>query len=338
MSRYAIRRDVFGPYETIVLEDTRGGAKAVIARQGAILLSWRVPFGGAMVDVTDGYASPEEFTIRKGGRAWIMAPFSNRLDNGKYEFGGRFHYLGITDPVKRVILHGFLWSIVCDVAEEEATDAMACVTLTTQAIRPGAFDGYFFAVNLAVTFTMNASRLEVRLAARNVGDTDAPFGCGWHPYFKTSPNGINHLKLSIPCRTVMMADDRLLPLPGPAAYCPIDQAPEVDFRPGRPNDGNVLGTRVIDRGFADLQADADGWIRTRVEDPINGMAISVFQERGLMHAFTGDTLPTRPRGALALEPIEFMTNAFNRPECREAITLRPGRTRKFRFGAEVESR
>jgi aldose 1-epimerase len=61
----------------------------------------------------------------------------------------------------------------------------------------------------------------------------------------------------------------------------------------------------------------------------------VFQERGLMHVFTGDTLARRPRGALALEPVEFMTNAFNRPECREALALAPGAERSFRFGVEV---
>ena len=67
------------------------------------------------------------------------------------------------------------------------------------------------------------------------------------------------------------------------------------------------------------------------------MKITVFQERGLMHVFTGDTLGRRPRNALALEPIEVLTNAFNRPECRDAITLAPGAERSFRFGVEVAS-
>ena len=54
-----------------------------------------------------------------------------------------------------------------------------------------------------------------------------------------------------------------------------------------------------------------------------------------MHAFTADTVARDVRRAVALEPMECMADAFNRPECSDAIALAPGATRHFRCGIEV---
>lgn len=336
MARFTISTGKFGDNDTVILQDSASGAKAVFAKRGATLLTYHVPFKGKLVDITDGYATPEEFAIRKGGRAWIMAPFSNRVDDGKYNFDGKAHDLGVTDEKNRVILHGFVNNIMCDVTAQQADDRQARVTFTTSALRPGAFAGYPFSVDVSITYTLTGNRLDVEITGKNVGKEDAPFGCGWHPYFKTGENGINSLELSIPAATtIAVVEKRLLPLPGKDAYVSLDKAPQLDFRPNRPAGGNVLGTRVIDSAFTDLKPDADGWIRTRLFDPANGMTITVFQERGLMHVFTGDPLPFRPRHSVAMEPVECMTNAYNRPECAKAVLLPAGSHRTFRFGVEV---
>jgi len=129
MARFAISRGMFGTCGTVILEDTGGGSRAVFARLGATLLGFHIPLGSELFDVTDGFATPEELAQARGGRAWIMAPFSNRIDDGKYEFGGRLHDLGLEDPKKRVILHGFVKRILCDVAAEQADDAAAPLSL-----------------------------------------------------------------------------------------------------------------------------------------------------------------------------------------------------------------
>ena len=56
-----------------------------------------------------------------------------------------------------------------------------------------------------------------------------------------------------------------------------------------------------------------------------------------MHAFTADTVSRDARRAVALEPMECMADAFNRPECAEAMRLEPGAERRFRCGVEIES-
>jgi aldose 1-epimerase len=55
-----------------------------------------------------------------------------------------------------------------------------------------------------------------------------------------------------------------------------------------------------------------------------------------MHAFTADTASRDVRRSVALEPMESMANAFDRPDCADAIRLLPGAERRFRCGVEIE--
>ena len=45
-------------------------------------------------------------------------------------------------------------------------------------------------------------------------------------------------------------------------------------------------------------------------------------------------VPADARRALAIEPVETMTDAFNRADCAAALRLAPGQSRCFAFGAE----
>ncbi|MFH0911287.1 MAG: aldose epimerase [Planctomycetota bacterium] len=337
MARFAVQRKSFGRFETLRLVDTATAAEAAFALFGATLLSYRIPHKGRLLDVTDGFQTPEELESGRGGRAWIMAPFSNRVEGARYVFEGEAHQMPVTDPARNAILHGFVHGVTFDVPDEHADDDSARALFATSALRPGAFPGYPFAVDVTVTVGLSDAGLSLEIAGKNVGDRNAPFGCGWHPYFRTSEEGIDRLRLSIPCTQRIELDPFYIPLEGRAAYAPVESAPELDFRPRRPGDGNVIGGRKLDTAFAGLVPDPDGWIRTVLEDPENGLRISVLQERGLLHAFTGDTLAARPRRAIALEPVAFLTNAFNRPDCQAALTLAPGRSASFRFGVETGS-
>jgi aldose 1-epimerase len=43
------------------------------------------------------------------------------------------------------------------------------------------------------------------------------------------------------------------------------------------------------------------------------------------------------RRSVALEPMESWADAFNRPDCADAIRLEPGAERRFACGVEIES-
>ena len=70
-----------------------------------------------------------------------------------------------------------------------------------------------------------------------------------------------------------------------------------------------------------------------MRSPSSGVELTLTQDAGLVHVFTGDTIGRDRRRAIAVEPVETLTDAFNRPDCAAAIRLEPGARRTF--GATV---
>ena len=224
--------------------------------------------------------------------------------------------------------HGFVRDADFHIDALDADDQRAQLVLTTST-RPQ--PGYPHAIDLAVSYILDAGGLTLEARMRNVGDSVAPCFFGWHPYFRVADATVGGWQLQIPAETLIRTGADLIALPGAEAYVELDDAPALDFRESR-----KIGDSILDQGYADLEADADGRIRTHLRDPASGFGIAVWQERGVMHAFTADTASRDARRAVALEPMECMADAFNRPECAEAIRLEPGAERLFRCGVEVE--
>ncbi|TPG11429.1 aldose epimerase [Rhodanobacter glycinis] len=328
--RYGAERARLGDQAIVVLTDHTGQRRVRIAQHGAALLGFEVPLGAATQDLADGYRDAAEVTSRAGSRFAIMAPFAGRIADARYDFDGHVQDLqpGVTGA-ERASRHGFVRDVDFDVIALVADEGRAQVTLGTTEIRPQA--GYPHAIDLEATFTLDAAGLTLEACMRNVGDRAAPCFFGWHPYFRLADGLVDGWQLQIPAQTLIRTGADLIALPGAAAYVALDDAPALDFRESR-----RLGDSILDQGYTDLEADADGRIRTRLRDPSSGLGIAVWQERGVMHAFTADTVSRNARRAIALEPMECMANAFNRPDCAQAVRLEPGAERRFRCGVEVE--
>jgi len=332
MSNFGVEEGRLGSLETLHLTDSGSGSSAVVARRGATLLSWDSAIvGGGNID---GYVDEDELVSQDGVRSGVMAPFSNRIRNGTYRFDGEQHDLlpGVPEGERR-IYHGFLREMDCDVVSADATDTDVRVHLATRKIRPGTFAGYPFAVDLEVTYILTGAGLTLKITGRNVGDRAAPYGSGWHPYFRVGTHDIDRLELHVPAQTAIRTDDELIPLDGERAFVPVAEH-------GRPIFGTpaVLGDAVIDAAYTDLVPDPDGVTRTRVRDPETGLALTIWQRGGnIMHLFTGDTVAREPRTSIALEPVELMTDAFNRPDCQDALTLLPGAQRDFVCGVDASA-
>lgn len=329
-TRYTARLGRLGDQDIVVLTDVDGGRCVRIARHGAALLGFEADVDGATRDLADGYADAAEIAHRAGSRFAIMAPFAGRVADARYDFDGQSQDL---DPgvagADRASRHGFVRDTDFEVASLAADDESARVTLRTSAIRPR--PGYPHAIDLAVKFTLDAVGLTLEACMRNVGDSAAPCFFGWHPYFRVADGEIDDWQLQIPAQTLIRTGADLIALAGAEAYVALDDAPALDFRESR-----RIGGSILDQGYTDLEADADGRIRTRLRDPASGFGIAVWQERGVMHAFTADTVSRDARRSVALEPMECMADAFNRPECAAAIRLEPGAERRFRCGVEID--
>lgn len=331
--RFRVTAGRFGGIAGVMLTDTVSGAYVVFGLRGATLLDWRTPFAGALLSLTDGYRSRTELSRQNGVRNGLMAPFTNRIAAGRYRFDHRDHDLlpGVAEG-ERLIYHGFLREMDLELCTAREGDDDAEVLFRTDAIQPGAFPGYPYALALDVLVRFGLHGLSLTVTATNLGHAPAPFAAGWHPYFCFGEEAIDRLELQVPAAQAIVAGADLLPLPGAAAYAPVEARPALDFRAGR-----VLGGAAIDVCLAALMADEDGLIRSRLRDPVRGCGLTVWQQGGLVHLFTGDTLERGARRSVAIEPVETMTDAFNRADCEAAIGLQPGASRSFRCGVQFEA-
>lgn len=332
MGTFSIETGALGAYATVALHDTQRNRRVRLAARGACLLGLDVRHHGVLQSLTDGYRDADELATRSGSRFAVLAPFANRIDDARYVFDGVAYDLAPGAPAPRGFRHGFVRDSVFSVVEQHADEHAASVTFAT-AIAPTMHPGYPFAIALTVRYTLAADGLTLTAGMRNTGPHAAPCFFGWHPYFRLGDTPLEGWQLQIPAACVIRTDAASIPLAGADAWVPLSAAPALDFRQPR-----TLGMQRLDHAFAALQPDPDGRVRTRLRDPASGLGVAVWQESGVLLAFTADTVSRDVRRSIALEPMEALADAFNRPDCADAIRLEPGAERQFRCGVEIENR
>jgi aldose 1-epimerase len=331
MNRYTSEESNWEGYRTIILKDHLSGCSAEFALRGGTLLNFYASGNGKRVNIIDGYQSAEEFELLSGARCCMMAPFSNRIKKGEYSFNGRNHKLINPVNASREPIHGLIRTLILEPIEITASDEDVRLVLFTEEIRPGKFEGYPFSINVYISIRFSQNNLQFNITGENVGNSPAPFGAGWHPYFKTSESGINGLEISAPFSKFIGMDDALIPLTGNKAYRNIEEMPELDFRQGR-----KIGAQNVNMCYCGGAKNKEGFIETVINDPINNIKITVGQEEGVMYLYTADDAKYRPRLSIAAEPVQFISNSYNRPELQNKLTVKPGERFGFKFSVKAE--
>lgn len=273
--------------------------RAVVVEVGGGLRSYTL--GGR--DLLDGYAATE---MCRSGRGQVLAPWPNRIEDGRYEFDGRSHQLALTEPENGNAIHGLVrWAAWR--AERRESDNVRM----EHVVHPQ--PGYPFSLSLAVEYELAADGLSVRTTATNVGADACPYGCGMHPYL-TLGTAVDPLTLRVPGRTVLRSDARGLPV----GAVPTDGT-DYDFR--RPR---AIGATVLDNAFTDLERDDDGRARVELQAPSGGTGLTLWVDEGYdyLMLFSGDPLPDVARRSLAVEPMTCAPNAFRSGD--GVIRLEPG--------------
>jgi aldose 1-epimerase len=254
-----------------------------------------------------------------GAHGAALIPWPNRLGDGRYRFDGVDHHVPLTEPEKGNAIHGLLrwrpWQPVDHRRDE--------VTMHTT-LHP--MQGYPFALDVAVRYTLSPAGLTATTTARNIGGSAAPYGCGQHPYLSPGSGLIDDAVLQLDAATRIVTDSRRQLPTGTEA---VDGTP-FDFR--RPR---LLGSQEIDYPFADLARDDDGlaWVRLRGSDDATS-ELWVDETYPLVELFTGDTLaPGRRRRGLGAEPMTCPPNAFQ--SHHRLVRLEPGATVTTRWGARL---
>jgi aldose 1-epimerase len=105
--------------------------------------------------------------------AFLMAPWTNRLDGGRIRVNGVEYRMPINRPDEGTALHGFVrelpWSV------EEATGHRAVLACS--------FDRPPFRGRVRLTATLSDDRFEISTVLANTSNWPTPMGIGWHPYF-----------------------------------------------------------------------------------------------------------------------------------------------------------
>jgi aldose 1-epimerase len=243
----------------------------------------------------------------------VLAPWPNRLADGRYRFGGREHQLPLGEPGRRTALHGLVawerWHRV-DGGEGSVSLEHALVP------RPG----YPFPLTLRIDYEALDDGLQATLTARNDGTEPAPYGCAWHPYLVAPRGLVDEWTLWLPAEECLQVDpDRLLPR-GRVGVAGTG----ADLR-----DPRRLGAQLLDRSFTGLVTDAAGWVRVEVRDADGrGAALWCDEAHPWVHVFTGDEPPV-DRSGLAVEPMTCPPDAFRSGD--DLVVLDPGAEHRARW-------
>jgi len=119
-----------------------------------------------------GYGADE---ICLSARGQVLAPWPNRLAEGRYEWDGQELQLPLTEPSSGSAIHGLVRWMPWRAVEREPARVVMEHVLHPQ-------PGYPFTLRLRVDYRLSEPGLVVRTTAENVGAQAAPFGIGHHPY------------------------------------------------------------------------------------------------------------------------------------------------------------
>jgi len=258
----------------------------------------RLSVKGEWVDflkpVVDGDALLDRPT---GHGSYILAPWSNRIPGGKFQFENRHHRIRTNHPDDTAI-HGDVRMRPWNVADSTSTFFEA--TLDTRDVDDF---NYPFALHFRHRLELLDDRLVVSMTVENVDPMRAPVGLGYCPCFLRRPtwrDDDEDVIVQVPAERVYPSDDSHPCTPtGPAG--PVDGI--TDLRGLRP-----LGPRNLDHCFTSLERN-----HFRIIYPGSRVEVRFEFDENFTHAVVH--APTRKDGSagsfVAVEPVTHATNAIN---------------------------
>ncbi|MGV8885333.1 MAG: aldose 1-epimerase family protein [Microbacteriaceae bacterium] len=242
--------------------------------------------------------------VRPVFRGATLAPWPNRIVNGRYTFAGVEQELALTEPSRGHALHGLVAWAAFSLEQQSPDSVRLATTIEAQ-------QGYPHRVRVVVDYNLDADGLHETVTATNTGPDAAPFGTGPHPYLVAGPGKVNDWTLASPAQHVLtMTPDRLIPI----ETVDVSTQPQFDFREPR-----TIGDTCIDHAFT---AFAEPRITITTSE---GSGVSMTWDAACtwVQIHTAD----RPNVAesrlgLAVEPMTCPPDAFN--SGIDVITVEPG--------------
>ena len=270
-----------------------GDYEAVIASVGATLRS--LTYRGR--DLVVPFEADE---VRPAHRGATLAPWPNRVVDGKYSFAGREFQLAFTEPARSHALHGLATWLDFEAIDKGSDHVTLAAVIQPQTAYP-------WRVIVTARFELGPDGLTQSVTARNDSAEPAPWGTGPHPYLVAGPGHVDEWTLELPATQVLaVTPDRLIP----TDLVPVDaDDPErFDFRTPR-----TIGAAEIDHAYSGLVRGSDGIATVRVTGADGtGVEMSWDASCPWVQVHTADKPdPAQSRLGLAVEPMTCAPDAFN---------------------------
>ena len=182
--------------------------------------------------------------IRPAYRGMTLAPWPNRIVDGRYRFNGEDLQLALTEPTRSHALHGLVGWLDFDTVEGENRVTLEA-TIEAQV-------GYPWRLRVETTYALDDDGLTQTVRATNLGPGPAPWGTGPHPYLVAGVGPVDRWTLQLPADQVLdVTPDRLVPLL--LADVDSDDPERFDFRTPR-----QIGKAEIDHAFTGLSRSSSG--------------------------------------------------------------------------------
>lgn len=248
--------------------------------------------------------------------SYTLAPYSNRVRDGRFRFEGRSYQLG---NAAKHALHGDAFHRPWRV--EEAGPTRARLALETREFADLDFP---FPFRVEAGWALEGATLAAFLALTNTGATRMPAGLGWHPYFvRALDGGASEVELEAKLPRIYPGEPPVPMLPtGPPQPVP----PEVDFARARPVDA------VLDDCFA-------GWDgRARIAWRRSGVVATLEASERCSHVVI---YSPAQQPFFAFEPVTNANDGFNLMErggCDDGVVvLGPGERLDVSFRLRIET-
>ncbi len=257
--------------------------------QGCYWRALRVFFEGKWRDLLEPI--PDQAPPFKFG-SYTMAPWSNRIPQGKFEFEGKKYRLRINFPDNTTI-HGDVryrpWRIQTDSPEK---------FVATLDSRDFPDFNYPFKLKFKHTLELRNNCLTMSLFMENVDQVNAPVGMGFHPFFKR--------------RLTERDEDAVLLLPAEKVYPDMKCIPTG---PAAPVSGKTdlrsekyLGNPNLDHCYTGLTGNVVRLIYKGSKAEVRYEFDPVFTH---MVIYAPQDEQGRAKDFVAIEPVTHVNNGFN---------------------------
>lgn len=241
----------------------------------------------------------------QGYNGMVLAPWPNRIPEGKYSLEGKEYQLEVNEPDRNNALHGFAFKTEFEVTEHSENKIELAALLTNP-------DGYPFEVFLQLEYLLDTKGLICKVTATNRSAIDAPFGIAFHPYYPVD----DQTRISIPAKTHILTDEQMIPIGSEPNRYQSFLFGEVDF-------DDCFSELERNTGLAEIRIESGEQVITHWQDEAFDF-VMVYTTNDF-EAVEGT------RQAIAIEAQSCAANAFN----TNPPLLSPGESFIGSWGVEI---